>query len=774
MKLRHTKKQEFQDTVNLDSKSQLAKLLATENITIEHNNVSTASFDVKNRVLTLPIFKVKNKNVYDMLITHEAGHALHTVCDDWSEIGNDEKLRMAVNVLEDTRIDKLMQTQYPGVIEDYKKGFDTLNNSNFYGLQDNNINDLSVLDKINIRSKSLNRVDIDFTDEELEWVKKTDDIKTFDDVMKLAKQIVAYNEQKEQEQMLEENDIKSENEKSDDESQDEPNNSSDSEEDNDNQDEGDNQNSKDGEEDNKKDENEQRDDETYREFKDRLEKQEKEKELQKTSMAPQNMQDDDFGITNREFEKAVQDKLAQTDKESARVYGNLPKPNLKNIIVDYKQFIKDFGNEIDKKSKSRYKEEMLPRYKSFKNDSMKTVNYLVKEFEMKKSATAYRRATTSKTGIIDPMMLSKYKFTDDIFKKLSIIPDAKNHGMIILVDWSGSMSNIINSVIQQLMNLAWFCRKINIPFEVYAFSNYYGYSYSRSSDDKVKGKSWDKKLKDVNFQNFNLINFLSHRMNNKDFEKGMLNMYLTLEAYDYRSWSKNSIVEWNTNDYSYPITLASCMSLGSTPLNAALASMIDIVPMFKQKYGIEKMSFITLTDGASDGGEGLVSEYKDEETGLMRLTNDTIRGKMIINVKGKNYTTDVKSSYYGSEKMTALLLSIIRDRNNTNNVGFYLIESKSRKHLNWAIDSYDDKGNYVGANIENAMKDLTKHNCHLTTKSGYDKYFITVGSTKVQSADLSSLDRDAKTSDIKKLFKNSMKGRLKSRVLLNNFIEEVA
>ena len=39
------------------------------------------------------------------------------------------------------------------------------------------------------------------------------------------------------------------------------------------------------------------------------------------------------------------------------------------------------------------------------------------------------------------------------------------------------------------------------------------------------------------------------------------------------------------------------MSLGATPLNAALASMIEIVPMFKQKYVLEKMSFITLTDG---------------------------------------------------------------------------------------------------------------------------------------------------------------------------------
>ena len=55
------------------------------------------------------------------------------------------------------------------------------------------------------------------------------------------------------------------------------------------------------------------------------------------------------------------------------------------------------------------------------------------------------------------------------------------------------------------------------------------------------------------------------------------------------------------------------------------------------------------------------------------------------------------------------------------------------------------------------MKDLTKHNVHLTHKTAYDKYFITIGNTKVQSADLSSLDSDAKTSDIKKLFRNSMK-----------------
>ena len=750
IKLKHTKKSNLQDTLNLDSKSQLAKLLATEDISVEHNNVKTASFDVANRVLTLPIFKVKNKHVYDMLITHETGHALHTKVEDWSEICSDDRLRMAVNVLEDTRIDKLMQKQYPGVIEDYKKGFDVLNDSNFYGLHDNNINELSILDKINMRSKSLDRLDIDFSDEELEWVKKTDNIKSFDDVLNLAKEIIAYQEKKEQEQEIDESDIQS------------PFNESEESEESDNMQ---NESNQDSDDDSESEDDTDSDDSRPSDLQDS--KSDDEQETLENTMSPQNI-DDDFGITNRQFEKSVQ-QLTDSDEKSLRTYANLPKPILKNTIVDYKQFFKDFGNEINQRDKRDYKSQMLSRYNTFKKDSMKTVNYLVKEFEMKKSATAYRRATTSKTGIIDPMMLSKYKFTDDIFKKLSIIPDAKNHGMIVLVDWSGSMADVISPVIEQLMNLSWFCKKIQIPFEVYAFSNYYerdNYGY----DNNPENPSFETKENDIKLGNFKLVNFLSHRMNNKEFEQGMQNMYSLLEAYDYRGYCRTSIVDWYNNyEIKRPIQVPHCLTLGSTPLNSALATMIDIVPIFKQKYGIEKMSFVTITDGASDGNEYV---NKLDENGDMYTTST--RGKLVLRVKGKNYMVKTKNRFYGSEKNTALLLDIIREKYNTNNIGFYLIPKKSRKHLTWAIDSYDDNGRYVGADLDTAMKDLTKDNVHLTPKSGYDKYFITVGNTRVEKTDLSSLDSDAKTSDIKKLFKKSMSGRLKSRVLLNNFIDEVA
>ena len=70
---------------DVEKKSTLAKLLATENIEVQENSAQTASFDVKDRILTIPIFKKehKSKNVYDMLVGHEVAHALWTPTDSW-------------------------------------------------------------------------------------------------------------------------------------------------------------------------------------------------------------------------------------------------------------------------------------------------------------------------------------------------------------------------------------------------------------------------------------------------------------------------------------------------------------------------------------------------------------------------------------------------------------------------------------------------------------------------------------------------------------------
>ena len=115
----------------------------------------------------------------------------------------------------------------------------------------------------------------------------------------------------------------------------------------------------------------------------------------------------------------------------------------------------------------------LGELKEFKNDSKKTVNYMVKEFEMKKSADQYARAATSKTGTLDMGALHTYKFNDDLFKKVTTLPGATNHGMVMVLDWSGSMVDNLKGTIEQLLQLVMFCRRTKIPFEVFAFTSCY-------------------------------------------------------------------------------------------------------------------------------------------------------------------------------------------------------------------------------------------------------------------------------------------------------------
>ena len=84
--------------------STLAKLLATEDLIVEHKQVQTASFNVETRVLTLPLWEKATNTVYDMLVGHEVSHALFTPNEDWTK-----KVKVpqgVVNVVEDARVEK--------------------------------------------------------------------------------------------------------------------------------------------------------------------------------------------------------------------------------------------------------------------------------------------------------------------------------------------------------------------------------------------------------------------------------------------------------------------------------------------------------------------------------------------------------------------------------------------------------------------------------------------------------------------------------------------
>jgi len=265
--------------------------------------------------------------------------------------------------------------------------------------------------------------------------------------------------------------------------------------------------------------------------------------------------------------------------------------------------------------------------------------YLVKEFEMKKSATAYKRATTSKTGIIDPLKLSSYKYNDDIFKKLTILPDAKNHGMIMLLDWSGSMADVIKQTIDQLLNLVWFCQKINIPYEVYLFTSevYCNEIGDRSGRSDLNGGTWNYKHGDGIFENFNLINVASHKLRKKELDESLMYLYhLGIEYEDRYSRMRGDYREDRGDEMGCPPEFY----LGTTPLNESLVVMNKIVPIFKKKYNIGDMikgDVIFCATGVTSGDltKGVKDLGNEYEVTTFALHKSKKINKIVTNIYNK-------------------------------------------------------------------------------------------------------------------------------------------
>ena len=137
--------------MNQEIKGNLARLLATENLIVEHRKVPTASFDVDRRVLTLPNWDRASSVVYDMLVGHEVGHALFTPNEDWT--AKHKCPQDFINVIEDARIEKLMKRKYPGLRKSFAGGYKELNDQDFFGIEGEDFDTFSLIDRINLHFK---------------------------------------------------------------------------------------------------------------------------------------------------------------------------------------------------------------------------------------------------------------------------------------------------------------------------------------------------------------------------------------------------------------------------------------------------------------------------------------------------------------------------------------------------------------------------------------------------------------------------------------------
>ena len=509
----------------------LAKLLATENLIIEHDGAAkTASFDTENRVLKLPVLNTENENVYNMFCAHEVGHALQTP-HYWKNDVPDDLPTDFVNVVEDVRIEKYIQNKFPGLRVDFSKGYDYLNVSNFFKIQDTDISKLSLIDRINLHFKLGVRALVPFTDEELVYVNAVDEADTWDKVLLASKMIHEY--------------IGSKSDKTD--SPDEPESPQSEPGDSEEQ-----SNDSDTESDNTDGDGDQGDD---------------------VSESGVEQPDESVSQTQRSFDESLKDISGeQYTSRDEYIYTSLGNVDLNELTISI-----DMVRQTIQQPDGEYQHGERERFNQFIRSIKSDVNHMVQQFEMKKSADAYARQQTHKTGVLDTNRLHNYKLTDDIFLRQSITPDGKCHGMVMYLDWSGSMSDISFETVKQIITLVQFCRKVQIPFDVYLFT---------TGDNDYKHAEDLELNKTLAHSCARIIQVVTSTAKKNQIDEDI--WYLWCAGRITGSYSLSQYLPWSPFH-----------AMGGTPLNNALMIVPELIKQFRQKTGAQKVSFVCITDGES-------------------------------------------------------------------------------------------------------------------------------------------------------------------------------
>ena len=758
--------------------SLLAKLLAEEDIHVVHRKQPTAMFDVLNRELSLPIWKDMSKVVQDLFTLHEVGHALWTPLEMMKKVKEENISHSVVNVLEDVRIEKAVQLKYRGAVKIFNKGYQELIISNFFETLDKDISNYNLIDRINLHYK--HHSDVTFSDEEMVWVKKTNETITPDDVIELAKELVAFIEENPESQGKTPNtddlmvldigesidgDNSDQDENSEEESEEYGDNGNIS--DSKSEDEGSNPSAPAKSEDEDSEETDEESSTAGNKKSDEDSDDKSETKDVTVEAASDGGGESDMTITATTDKASVKSAEYMLDKEAGHYnYSSIPKVDLKKVVVPTNEILDIFSNHyLDaKKSDSTYWDKVSEEFNKTKSDSKKAVSYMVKEFEMKKSADAYARSSTAKTGTLDMGKLHTYKYNDDLFAKVTTLPGAKNHGLVLFLDWSGSMAHNLVGTMNQLFNIIWFCNRTQIPFEVYGFSNVFNRRMGEKSGYGQNFKSGDLVL------NVSLLKFFSSKMKTQEQNDMMFYLYLLANRWTFRDW----------RTHGYPYQEPASLSLGSTPLNDAIICAMDLVPEFKKSAGVQKMHTVFLTDGASNSIHNKFVIY-DRNGTICNDQQSVGHGTQVFtDVKTGNKTSSKEFGNFSRDNQTKMLLSLLKKRVPDMNVVNFFVAGSSRK----GSVSYNDIRDVIDYNmvqsyneINNLVKKCNKDNVLIVPKGqGFDVCYILPGLGKFDMNTELELE-DGVTynkGQLKRAFSKMSNGKTANRPLLNNFIKMVA
>lgn len=542
-----------------------ARLLATEDILVEHRATATASFDLKNRLLTLPMWKDMKESLYHMLVLHETGHALFTPCTGWETVvkDDDKYLRHYVNVVEDARIDRKMKAKFPGGRSDYQESAGYLVEQDFFEMAGKDLHSYSFIDRLNIHFKVGSVVDVPFADDERPFLLRMETTTSFDDVVELSREILQFAKDR-REKMLEMSDLTfGEGEGGDD---------------------GDMWDMLPGDGNGRGNGRDGRDGEG--------------------DGGDSYGNGAGGGFNYRDLDAKTQDSLERNITKNhidSRHLKDIPYIDVpviaewRDFIIDHKAILAALNNDLTRVTTgagpsrgSTMQANMTKRYMEFMSRNNKAVAYMVKEFEMKKAADAYSRARESKTGVINPNKVHSYRYAEDIFRRLTTLPQGKSHGMVMFIDFSGSMSGNMHGTIQQLLSLVEFCRRVGIHHEVYGFVS--SWRHLRNSDKLakkfVKHKARTLSVRDCDVR---LLELFTTKMSRRE--------YVDMGKFLHEFGAGCGNRDYNNEHVFFR---SDVISLGSTPLNQTIVLSHHIIDEFRAKNKLDVIHSVLLTDGESD------------------------------------------------------------------------------------------------------------------------------------------------------------------------------
>lgn len=759
----------------------IGKLLAKENITIQHGNYQTAWFDIKNRVLGLPLWADNGKDVYDLLIGHEVGHALYTPYEGWHD--SPDKLegcpRSYINVVEDARIEKLIRRSYPGLVGPFLRGYKALSEQEFFGdLTDLDFDNIKLIDKINLKAKLGKEITVPFNSEEQVLFNRAMQNETFEEVVQLVKDIYDYTKEN-QEELLTQPQVQEEdlNSLEDDNNYEPPMGHDDqlpSEESEESQ--ADNVPSSEDSEDEGEGENSSSNDETTSSS--------EQDETSPSISATEPKASNEESITDKIFRNKESGLIAKDQNGDQTLFCNgISNDIIKNVVIDYETLSADRNNTI-KRFNSTALEQNRNKFKQYMQNTRKNINFAVKEFEMRKAAHQWQRASTAKSGSLDVNKVHGYKYNEDIFARVTHLADSKNHGMMMIVDYSGSMSESMPYVLDQLMHLVVFCKAVNIPFEVYAFTTGNPNFHSRRKDEFEHMK--DGPTKDALIEEI-LIHNKKVEQNLKTYKDGSLdldNMCMpllvssSLKKASYEEAMLHLFIKKEDNYWGSDEIQSKFERWGSTPLNHALICSHELIKKFKARHGVEKMNFVCLSDGDTNHMH-VYSDRKLEE----KKTKGYFSSRNGMHIKVDNRIMKISD---GGRLATKELLLNIQKRYNVNTLGFFMAEDNRHfmnriqsAHLDGTRDTYMDyySDEYIDLK-KNANAEYRKNKCVIRENVlGYNEYYIIKGGKKLsaQGDDLmDEITSDNSTAQIRNAFKKSAKSKKTNKVLLTRFGKAVA